>query len=207
MTSTSQSPVVANHHAHHPGFAGVSGFVAGLTMTLGRGAVGRLAVDLANVTGDDYVVDVGCGPGSIAREAAQRGAHVVGVDPAIVMLKLARRLTGDATTITWLDGTAEKLPLTNAAATVLWSISTVHHWTNVEAGLAEAHRVLARGGRLLVIERASRPGARGLASHGWTGEQAGLFTKMCDKARFTDLSVATHRAGRKALHLVQATRP
>jgi ubiquinone/menaquinone biosynthesis C-methylase UbiE len=176
-------------------------------MAVGRGAVSRFAADLAKITGADLVVDVGCGPGTIAREAARRGATVVGVDPAAVMLKLARRLTSDAAAITWLEGTAEKLPLTDSAATVLWAISTVHHWTDVEDGLAEAHRVLALGGRLLVIERTSQPGARGLASHGWTSEQAAVFADMCQRARFTNVRVATERPGRKPLHVVQATRP
>ena len=30
-----------NHHADHPGFAGVTGLLAGLTMIIGRGAVAR----------------------------------------------------------------------------------------------------------------------------------------------------------------------
>jgi ubiquinone/menaquinone biosynthesis C-methylase UbiE len=207
VTTTDASPVVANHHAHHPGFAGVGGLVAGLTMTIGRGAVARLAADVAEVSRDDRVVDVGCGPGTAAREAAHRGAEVTGVDPAPVMLTLARGLTRSATSVSWIAGTAEALPLLDGAATVLWSIATVHHWADVDAGLTESFRVLAGGGRLLAIERLARPGAKGLASHGWTDDQAAAFGDLCRTAGFTAVRVASHRAGRKTVLLVHATRP
>jgi ubiquinone/menaquinone biosynthesis C-methylase UbiE len=207
VTTTDASPVVANHHAHHPGFAGVGGLVAGLTMTIGRGAVARLAADVAEVSRDDRVVDVGCGPGTASREAAHRGAEVTGVDPAPVMLTLARVLTRSATSVSWIEGTAEALPLLDGAATVLWSIATVHHWADVDAGLTESFRVLAGGGRLLAIERLARPGAKGLASHGWTDDQAAAFGDLCRTAGFTAVRVASHRAGRKTVLLVHATKP
>ena len=58
-------------------------------MIPGRGAVGRFAADLTVGLAVDQVVDLGCGPGVAAREAARRGARVTGVDPAPVMLRLA----------------------------------------------------------------------------------------------------------------------
>ncbi|HEY1278598.1 MAG TPA: class I SAM-dependent methyltransferase [Acidimicrobiales bacterium] len=199
--------ITPNHHAHQPGFAGVSGLLAGLTMTVGRGAVARLAADEAEVGRDDRVVDVGCGPGTAAREAARRGAQVTGVDPAPVMLSLARRLTRSGPSVSWVEGTAEALPLLDGTATVLWSISTVHHWVDVDAGLAEVFRVLASGGRLLAIERHSQPGAKGLASHGWTDDQAAAFADLCRSVGFSDVGVASHRAGRKTVLVVRAAKP
>ena len=128
-------------------------------MLAGRGSVARLAADLAAVSRADHVVDVGCGPGTAAREAARRGARVTGVDPATVMLRLARVLTRDRAAIDWVGGTAERLPQHDASATVVWSLATVHHWTDVTAGLAEARGVLVAGGRFLAIERLVRPAA------------------------------------------------
>ena len=72
-------------------------------------------------------------------------------------------------------GRREALPVTNGWATVAWSLKTVHHWKDVTAGLAELRRVLAPSGRLLVMERRVKPGATGLASHGWTEQQAESF--------------------------------
>jgi ubiquinone/menaquinone biosynthesis C-methylase UbiE len=202
---SSAGPV--NHHAGHPGFAGVTGLLAGLTMIVAGGAVARLVADLAGVSDADRVVDVGCGPGTAAREAARRGARVTGVDPAPVMLQLARALTGNRPGITWAEGTAEDLRQPDGSATVVWSLATVHHWTDVTAGLAEVKRVLAPGGRFLAIERRVRPGATGLASHGWTDQQADSFAAQCRAISFKDVSVERHTAGRRTACVVRAVRP
>jgi SAM-dependent methyltransferase len=204
MNTASTSPV--NHHADFPGFAGLTGALAGLTMIVGRGGVARLAADLASVSRGDHVVDVGCGPGTAAREAARRGARVTGIDPATVMLRLARALTRDRAAIDWAEGTAERLPEPDASATVVWSLATVHHWTDVTAGLAEARRVLVPGGRLLAIERQVRPGATGLASHGWTNQQASSFATHCREAGFTDVRGEKHTLGRRPVLVIAATR-
>jgi ubiquinone/menaquinone biosynthesis C-methylase UbiE len=196
-----------NHHGDHEGFSGISGFLAGLTMVQGRGRIARLACDLAGVSKDDHVVDVGCGPGAAAREAARRGAAVTGVDPAAVMLGMARRLTSGDVSVTWTEGVAEDLPLPDETATVVWSLATVHHWPLLDEGLAEARRVLRPGGRLLAIERKTRPGAKGLASHGWIREQAEAFAQRCREAGFTDITVERHKPGLVSQLSVLGSRP
>lgn len=199
----SPTPAV-NHHAGHAGFAGVTGLVAGLGMLImGRGYP-QLAVELAAVSDADCVVDVGCGSGGAARAAAQRGAEVIGVDPAPVMLRLAGAVTRDRSRITWSRGSAEELPVPNGWATVVWSLKTVHHWKDVTAGLAELRRVLGSSGRLLVMERRVRPGSTGLASHGWTGQQAESFAVQCRATGFSGVRIDQRPIGRAAVWVVQA---
>ena len=144
-------------------------------------------------------------PAGAVREAARRGARVTGVDPAPVMLRLARAFTRDAG-IEWAEGTAENVPLPDGSATVLWSLATVHHWKDVGLGLGEAHRVLAPNGRLLAIERRSQPGATGLASHGWTQQQAESFATQCRAAGSATSRSANTADGRRAVWTVSATR-
>jgi len=206
MSTSTPVAIPPNHHAAHPGFSGLGGLLAGLSMVPRRRGVGRLAADLASVTTSDRVVDIGCGPGAAAREAARRGARVTGVDPAAVMRRLARLLTRPSAAITWADGVAEALPTPAGSATVLWSIATVHHWRDVDAGLAEAARVLAPDGRFLAIERRTRPGATGHASHGWTEAQAATFAELCAGAGFSDVRVETHAVRRRQLWVVRGRR-
>lgn len=197
---------VPNHHADHPGFRGLPGLLAGLSFVVAGGASARLAADRTGVGPGDHVVDIGCGPGTAVREAARRGASATGVDPAAVMLRLARAVpAGEG--ITWAPGSAEAVPVPDSTATVVWSLATVHHWRDLGAGLREVARVLGPGGRFLVAERRIRPGARGLRSHGWTDAHAEAFTGACAAAGLVDAEVDATRSGRTPALVVTARRP
>jgi ubiquinone/menaquinone biosynthesis C-methylase UbiE len=121
------------------------------------------------------------------------------------MLRMARLVTRRRSAITWADGSAEALPVPDDSATIVWALATVHHWRDVDAGLAEVCRVLAPGGRLLAVERQSPPGATGFASHGWTTEQAESFAALCRSAGFRDVTVASRRAGRRSVWAISGT--
>lgn len=204
---TGQLPV-PNHHAHYPGFAGPAGFLAAASMVVGGEGNARLAERVSELAAGDAVADIGCGPGTAARRAARRGASVVGVDPAPVMLRAARFLTRrSAHAVRYAEGSAEALPLPDSSVSVVWSIASVHHWADLDAGLREARRVLQPGGRLVAIERLTRPGAKGLASHGWTAEQASAFAGRCLAHGFTGARVNRHGGGRRTKVSVRATAP
>jgi ubiquinone/menaquinone biosynthesis C-methylase UbiE len=206
MTTTQPSP--PNHHAGYPGFAGPAGFIAAASMALGGKDDARLAVRLSGVAAGDAVADIGCGPGTAARYAAGLGATVTGIDPAPVMLRFARLLTqASPQGVRYLQGNAEALPLPDSSVSAAWSIACVHHWADLDAGLDEARRVLQPGGRLVAIERLTQPGATGLASHGWTAEQAGAFADRCRAHGFTGIATSQQRDGRRTTVSVTATAP
>ncbi|HET9729212.1 MAG TPA: class I SAM-dependent methyltransferase [Acidimicrobiia bacterium] len=184
-----------NHHAGHRPFTGPFGFVAMLMMIAGREPDAALAARLSGLRPGETVVDVGCGPGTAARRAARLGATVTGVDPARIMRRTAQLMTRKAA-VQWIDGAAEALPLPDDTANVVWSIATVHHWADVDAGLREVRRILRPGGRFVAIERHTRPGARGLAGHGWTDAQAEAFADRARAAGFADVRVE-HATGRR----------
>jgi len=205
---TTRQPPVPNHHAHYPGFAGPVGFLAAASMALAGKGNADLAKRVSDLAATDAVADIGCGPGTAARRAARLGASVVGIDPAPVMLRLARVLTPRSIrTVRYSKGSAESLPLPDSSVSVAWSIASVHHWADLDAALQETLRVLKAGGRLVAIERLTRPGATGLASHGWTPEQASAFADRCRAQGFTEATVSRHGSGRKTRVSVRASAP
>lgn len=205
---TDLQPIVANHHAHHPGFAGARGAMMALAFASTGAPNAHLACDLAGVGPGDRVVDLGCGPGTAVRAAAARGARATGVDPSPVMLTVARALTvRHRSSVGWHGGAAESIPVADGGATVVWSVMCVHHWADVDAGLTEARRVLAPGGRLLAVERRTTPGATGTASHGWFPEQAEAFAAACRERGFTAVEVGTGTTRRGDVLTVLASRP
>ena len=181
-----------------------------LSMLLCRGAMARTIADLAGLSTDDVVVDVGCGPGAAARRARREGAVLaVGVDPSPEMLRLARRLTSlrRMDGVDFLEGSAENLPLDSSSATVVWAVQSVHHWVDRRRGLAESLRVLAPRGHLLLMERAVVPGARGLAAHGLTEHRAHERTTLIGHTGFADAARRIIHVGRRDFVVVTASAP
>jgi ubiquinone/menaquinone biosynthesis C-methylase UbiE len=199
---------VANHHHDHPGFAGPSGALMALLFAVKGGGRARFVCDLAGVGPADRVVDIGCGPGNAIRAAAALGATATGVDPSPVMLSVARALTvRRRSAITWAEGAAEAIPVADGSATVVWSVACVHHWADIDAGIAEIHRVLAPQGRVLAVERLTTADATGVASHGWTEQQAHVFAEACRRGGFADVDVATETIDGAPVLAVRAVRP
>jgi ubiquinone/menaquinone biosynthesis C-methylase UbiE len=187
-----EATTVPNHHAHYHGCSGVPGWIAGVSMLFGRGDDARLAARLAAIGPGDTLLDVGSGPGVAARLAAKRGAKVTGVDPSTEMRWIAK-LTTLPGKVRYRAGSAESLAAPDASVTVYWSLSTIHHWKNVDAGLAEAQRVLAPGGRFVAVEHLiERTDAPGIESHGWTEAQAAAFADLCRAHGFDNVRVEQH---------------
>jgi ubiquinone/menaquinone biosynthesis C-methylase UbiE len=193
---------VPNHHAHHGGFSGFRGYLIGFSFLFGRDQVGGWAADLAGVQPGDAVIDIGCGPGGAARLAAKRGATVLAVDPAPVMLRLGRLFTRGRR-VKYRAGTAEALPVEDGAVTVAWSLSTVHHWADIDGGLDEVQRVLQPGGRFVAIEANTSAGASG---HGWTEGQAERFAELCRDHGFVNVRIERGTADKRARIAVVAER-
>jgi SAM-dependent methyltransferase len=87
------------------------------------------------------IVEVGAGTGIATRGLRARGARVVAVDLSLAML----RVQGAAADRAVARG--ERLPLRNDVADLVCA-ATAWHWVDPRAGVAEAVRVLRRGGAL-----------------------------------------------------------
>ncbi|MDN4508959.1 methyltransferase domain-containing protein [Gordonibacter sp. RACS_AR49] len=111
----------------------------------------------ANLQAGERVLDLGSGGGIDALIAARLvGAHghVWGLDMTPDMVKLARRNAADAgiANVDFLEGGIERAPLPDASMDVVISNCVINLCQDKAAALAEARRVLAPGGRLVVSD-------------------------------------------------------
>ena len=89
------------------------------------------------------VVNVGAGTGSYE----PRDREVIAIEPSPLMI--AKRPAGAAPAI---EGVAEALPLDDQSVDAAMAIFTIHHWSDLEAGLAEMRRVARKRIVLLTID-------------------------------------------------------
>jgi SAM-dependent methyltransferase len=186
------------HQFHRP--SGPFGHVAGW-MLAAKGDRARPLVAAAELQPTDAVLDIGCGPGvalDLASYEVPRG-RALGVDPSEVMVRQARRRTRKAANVTVERAAAEALPAEDATFDVVWAINTFHHWDDREAGLAEVRRVLAPGGRFLVVEQ---------QRHGRTGsalpdDRAEAMASQIEAAGFTDAAVSSFEASGETHSLLE----
>ena len=115
------------------------------------------------------VLDVGCGTGALASLLASRGISVVGVDPAVASLDVARQKPG-ADDVRWISGDATVLADEVPSGSIDFAVMTANvaqvfltdvAWINT---LAAVRNVLRPGGNLVFETR--DPGRR--AWEQWT---------------------------------------
>ena len=80
-------------------------------------------LDLAKVTPDDFVIDLGSGDGRMVIAAAKRGARALGVEYNPEMVKLSRQLAKDAGVAdraTFVEGDMYEADISNATVLALF---------------------------------------------------------------------------------------
>jgi demethylmenaquinone methyltransferase/2-methoxy-6-polyprenyl-1,4-benzoquinol methylase len=138
----------------------------------------RRAVKRANLRESNVVVDVACGTGDLAlrfaRNLAKRKTdglpvpwRVVGIDFTFDMLPLARAKSRKARVpdpegvlfyafldeyVQWVNGDAQSLPLPDQSADIVSIAFGIRNVADPASAIAEFHRVLRPGGRLIILE-------------------------------------------------------
>jgi SAM-dependent methyltransferase len=104
--------------------------------------------ELLGIAPDARVVDVGCGPGRAAAEMAERGAKAVGIDPDERMITVAGQRWPAAD---FRVASAYELPFSDGALDGYRAEKVYHVLADPARAVSEAWRVLASGGRIVLI--------------------------------------------------------
>ncbi|MEZ5419651.1 MAG: metalloregulator ArsR/SmtB family transcription factor [Vicinamibacterales bacterium] len=135
------------------------------------------------------VGDLGCGTGQFAALVAPYVARVVAVDASAEMLVAARARLAAAPNVEVRRGTLEALPIDDGQLDVAVAALVLHHVPDPARVVAEATRVLAPGGRLMIVDML--PHDRGeyqqQMGHVWLGFAEPQIRRWLEAAGLTDV--------------------
>ncbi len=104
----------------------------------------------------DLIADVACGTGDMCEYWLKRASQndirlhkVIGIDPSVKMLEVAKNKNIDAT---FLEGEAKALPLESENADIVSISYGLRNVVDRLEGLKEFNRVLKKGGLLVILE-------------------------------------------------------
>lgn len=120
----------------------------------------RRVIQLAGLTTSDRVLDLACGTGDLVFDAAPHVRRAMGLDVTHRMLQLAaQKDTGCDFTkrekshpVSFVTGDMTALPIADAAFDVVITGYGLRNVPDLDRALAETHRVLIAGGRLLSLD-------------------------------------------------------
>lgn len=174
----------------------------------------KKAVKVADLQPGERVLDVGCGPGTLAiLMAGKVGAagEVVGIDASTEMIDVARKKARkDGSAARFEPAAIESLSFADGSFDVATSTYMLHHLPeDVQTrGLAEVRRVLKLGGRFVIVDFSSD-------SHSFFGHVLSIIGHAHGGSSFPALEAKLRAAGfsaveqipvkRKASMLVKAT--
>ena len=110
----------------------------------------RRTLNAFDLTGQERLLDVGCGTGTLLASLSQRnsGLELHGLDPSGAMLELAREKCGGKVDLR--EGNAEGLPYPDDSFDAVVSVSAFHFFADYRKAVSEIRRVLRPAGRFAI---------------------------------------------------------
>jgi arsenite methyltransferase len=113
----------------------------------------RLVYEALDARPSDRILDVGCGPGFYSRELLDQvgpEGSVTGIDQSPQMLAVARRRSEGFGNTRFEEGDATGLPVESGRFDRAVSVQVLEYVADVPKALAEMHRALRPGGRVVI---------------------------------------------------------
>jgi ubiquinone/menaquinone biosynthesis C-methylase UbiE len=153
-----------------------------------------LVVALLRLMPQMIIADLGAGDGSFALLLSQSATQVFAIDSSEKMLEVGREQAQrhNVPNIEFRQGDMEDLPLTAASVDLVFFSQSLHHALHPARALAEAHRILRPGGRVVILDLAKHrfEEARELYADEWLGFGEADLEDMLTKAGFAEPYVA-----------------
>jgi SAM-dependent methyltransferase len=140
------------------------------------------------------IADLGAGEGAFALLLAQRAKRVLAVDTSAKMIEVGRdqALRHGIDNVEYRLGDMEELPIDSGSVDLVFFSQSLHHALHPERAISEANRILAPGGRIVILDLVKHrfEEARELYADEWLGFSESELEAMLEKSGFTQIQTS-----------------
>jgi ubiquinone/menaquinone biosynthesis C-methylase UbiE len=149
------------------------------------------------------IADLGAGEGAFSLLLAQRAKKVIAVDTSARMIEVGREqaLRHGVHNLEYRLGDMEEVPIEDASVELVFFSQSLHHALHPGRAVAEAHRILVPGGRIVVLDLLKHrfEEARELYADEWLGFGESELEGLLQEAGFTAIQTSVVDKDPKAL--------
>ena len=163
-----------------------------------------LAHTLITLLPAQNVADLGAGEGTLSQLLAKTARKVIAVDNAPKMVEFGSKLAAEHgfTNLEYRLGDIEDPPIDTGTIDLAFLSQALHHAIHPERAIAAAHRILRKGGRLVILDLLSHQfeRARELYADHWLGFSEVQLHQWLEDAGFTKIEVTVVSREKESPH-------
>lgn len=159
------------------------------------------AMDFMEFSGNETVLDIGCGGGETLHRISQKTtAHLTGMDYSPVSVKMTSEHNSEIISsgrMNVIEASVEKMPFADNYFDRIITVESFYFWKNPPENLKEVYRVLAENGIFLIVAdihggaELSDKELENIAKYNLYNPTPEEFEKLLVNAGFSDVKIHT----------------
>jgi ubiquinone/menaquinone biosynthesis C-methylase UbiE len=150
------------------------------------------------------VADLGAGEGTLSQLLAKRARKVIAIDNSPKMVEFGSQLAKKHgfKNLEYRLGDIEDPPIAKGSVDLAILSQALHHAIHPERAIGAGHRILKRGGRLVILDLLSHrfEKARELYADHWLGFSEVQLHQLLEKSGFRDIEVSVVSREKQSPH-------